>query len=220
MQFALATAHEAGRIGERDDSNRYADKVTTPAAVIQADDEEQGEDGPVREAPFGMPEAPAPIQREPNAVWDSTQTDTSGAVDWYVDVNFPPIILKDIDKTTTALKELYAVLPGNNIESQKLVVSMFLTMLGVNDVDEVMPRLFPPDLYQRRAPGMEPPLQPEDMARKIAAELGLRQPAQPTVPPNPPKEDEQVQEAMTTLARARVLRLVRAVERHDEAAAS
>ena len=49
IEFLLNTAHEAGRIGERDDSNRYTDRVTTPQDTIQADDE-LGTATPVGEA--------------------------------------------------------------------------------------------------------------------------------------------------------------------------
>lgn len=218
IDFALSTANKAERLGPRDDSRRYADHVTTPAKVLAADDAAQGEEGPVREAPFGVPaEPPAP---RTEAEWVTAgATDKSGAVDWYVDVDFPPIVQKEITEHTTALKELYAVLPGQNIESQKLVVSLFLTMLGINDVDEVMAKVFPPDLYDRVAPG-QPAASPDAIAKQVAALLGGKQPepGQPAAAA-PEADEDAVKEAFDTLAHARVLRLTRAATRAEDALA-
>jgi hypothetical protein len=67
-----------------------------------------------------------------------------GAIDWYVDVDFPPIVKKDLTAYFTALKALYDMMPLQNPEAGKTVLQMALVALEVNDVDQLMDRLFPP----------------------------------------------------------------------------
>lgn len=82
-----------------------------------------------------LPTSPAP------GVLDITY-DVEGAIDWYVDLDFPPIVQKDVNNYMFALSSMYNMMPVTNIESQKLIVGMALNAFGVNDVPEVMDKLF------------------------------------------------------------------------------
>jgi hypothetical protein len=64
----------------------------------------------------------------------------SKAVDWYVDVDFPPLEQKDAATWVEAMTKLSMLLPPNE-ESQRLVLGMVLNALGVNDVDQVIERI-------------------------------------------------------------------------------
>lgn len=229
IDFQLAVAHEAGRIGPRDDSRRYAEKVTTPAQVIAHDEDVQeaarqvaAQMGEALGANPGVsPGAALEVTMLPKVVPEhvtDTMTDTSGAIDWYVDVDFPPIVEKDLGTFATSLKALYEMLPANNIESQKLVVAMFLTTLGVNDVDEVMEKIFPPNL-----PNM---VNPSRMAAAMMSGLMGMQAARngdtPEGTPNPKPDTEAESEPpkmaeVASLAEARVLRLYRAARAAGDA---
>jgi hypothetical protein len=201
IQFVLAVAHDAGRIGERDDSSRYADKATNPTAVLQVPDvhaaattepksspnlNTQGADtgtaqrlseafgvaqsattmpDKATEVPTvtgGMVATPTAnvrdpalaitlIRKEEPASLLADIEDTTGAIDWYVDIDFPAIIQKDVGMMLVALKVLYEFLPTQNIESQKLVVEMALSAFGQNDISDLIERIFPPGT---EAPGI------------------------------------------------------------------
>lgn len=209
IEFFLSTCEEARRIGPRDDSRRYADRVTTPQQVI-ARDEQVAEAG----IDSGVPTLVPNIVAAPVDIGGGAPGDVTKPTDWYVDVDFPPIVQKDITAFTTALKEFYGVLPGQNIESQKLIVAMFLTMLGTNDLDETMERLFPANM----AAVMQAPPKPEDMAAKIANLIAARSAAPNTAEPGAPgprdangvpSREEKVAESLTPLAEYRVRRLLR-----------
>jgi hypothetical protein len=158
-------------------------------------------------------QTPVPV----NMGGEPTAADLSKPVDWYVDVDFPPIVQKDLTQWVAAMKELYAVLPGANLESQKLVIEMFLMALGVNDTDEVMERLFPPDMAAVPAQQVQ-----EDQAKKIAAQVaGLlgqggagRPPARNGAPAGAEGDEPPVRESgdpdLTPLAQYRVRRLLKA----------
>ncbi len=215
IEFVLTTAHEAGRIGERDDSKRYSERVTTPQEAISADNALGGtapSEGGISEAePMAgsLTMVPRPETAQPVAFGadKDEQVDTTKPVDWYVDVDFPPIVQKDLTQWVTAMKELYAILPGSNVESQKLVIEMFLMALGANDVDQVMERLFPPGMVA------VPAQQQQAIEKaKLQAELAKRglapNPAEP--PPGPPGNFRESGGDLTPLAQYRVRRLLRA----------
>lgn len=158
VEFMLHTANVAGRIGDKDDTARYSDRVTTPQAVINGQGDSGGGTGgaapvaaTVREAGSSTgPEAPV-VQiemipkNEPPSVSQNAD-DTSGKIDWFVEVRFPPILQKDLNTYMASVKAFYELMPASNIESQKIAVEMSLEALGVNDVDETMQRIFPPEL--------------------------------------------------------------------------
>lgn len=153
FEFVLTVAHEAGRIGDRDDSRKYADRVTTPANVLQLPSSATGGAAPVKEAGGSSastgPEAPI-VQielvpkTEPASVMAADE-DTTGPIDWYVGVDFPLIVQKDMNIQMASIKALFELMPASNIESQKLAVELALQALDV-DVDETMERIFPPEL--------------------------------------------------------------------------
>lgn len=209
IDFMLAIAHEAGRVGDRDDSRKYAERVTTQQEVLDTDSVEQMAESmreAMREAflPFQGDQAQAPAQgmklvmvpKKAAASNVNIANDTVGPVSWYVDIDFPPIVQKDLTAYSAALKVLYDLLPSENIESQKMVVEMFLTALGANDVDQVMTRLFPPEMVAVLVP-KAPPMMPPGMMR-------------PQLPAGPKLIGPgQVQEGAVSLAEARVTRLLR-----------
>lgn len=149
-KYVLDVANEAGRIGPQDVSLKYkTDAPAKPSSIIQSMmmGGLPSADG-VKE---GMLAEAAPLAvvttQQPKAV-DDIEDDDTGAVDWYVDVDFPPIIQREVGGYIAALKNMFSMMPVLNIESQKLVISMALTALGVNDVDEVMAKLFSGDFSQ------------------------------------------------------------------------
>ena len=205
IEFLLSVAEEAGRIGPRDDSRRYAERVTTPQEVIAAD-AQVTEAEPIQGT---LTMVPRPPTAKPFTTTEE-KPDLTKPVDWYVDVDFPPIVQKELDKWVTAMKEFYAILPGANVESQKLVVEMFLMALGANDVDQIMERLFPPDMAAVPAQQVQ-----DDQAKKIAAQVaGLlgRASSNGAAPPAGPEDEaEGVRESdLTPLAQYRVRRLLKA----------
>lgn len=178
IQFMLSTAHEAGRIGEKDDSRKYAEHHTTPQAVMDNADQTGDQPsaapttGSVREA-FGQ-EPPLPFQSlpgtsarliprpqalQPKPDPGTTEDDPTKPVDWYVDIDFPPIVQKDLAIYMGALMQLSQILPSENIESKKMVAELALMVFGVNDVDAQMERLYPPDMVAIMPPA-EPMLPP------------------------------------------------------------
>lgn len=158
--FLLVTANKAGRLGDRDDSARYSDRVTTPRKVLGQGD--VSDDANAGEPSKGGPPKPMaeadPVQQQKSTTLAVTQIsktvplesiqradDADGKVDWFVDVDFPEIVHKDLQGAVTAIKALYEMAPPGNIESQKLVVEMVLKLLGENNLDQLMERLFPAD---------------------------------------------------------------------------
>lgn len=205
IEFYLSVCEEARRIGPRDDSRRYAERVTTPQEVVAADADLQ------EAASDTMTPTLVPNTQPQTFDTASEDVDTEKPVDWYVDVDFPPIIQKDITAFTTALKEFYGILPGQNIESQKLVVEMFLTMLGVNDLDETMERIFPASVIAQIT--TQP--KPEDMARQIAEMVararlggGGAPPPRLTTGEERRPDDIVARESLTPMAEYRVRRLL------------
>jgi hypothetical protein len=216
LEFLLATAEEAGRIGPRDDSRRYAERVTTPQEVMAADDQ-LAEAEPIAGNLTMIPrQTPVPV-----SVGGNEPVDTTKPVDWYIDVDFPPIVEKNLDTYTQAMKEFYAILPGSNLESQKLVIEMFLNALGTNDVDQVMERLFPANMAAVPV-AQQQSNQAQQIAKAVAqlmASGGQGQPPQGGPNPNantpPPADNEPMRESdpdLTPLAQYRVRRLIRAAE--------
>lgn len=144
LEFVLATAHEAGRIGARDDSAKYTDEVKNPKSVLSTPSATPlSEFGGSSSGGGGGAIATAFIsKRVPNPEVLADTTDTEGAIDWYIDIDFPPIIQKDLSAFVNAMKTLYEMLPQSNLESQKFVAETILNELGINDVQEIMDRLF------------------------------------------------------------------------------
>jgi hypothetical protein len=199
LDFALAVAHEAGRIGPRYDTDRYADRTTTPQGVMTAPDQAgagASQDKPtptarrlpstvltremreviateimgvrIREAVV-VPYQAMPIgglrliarPDFPDAAVDTTpDSNPTDPVNWYIDIDFPPILQKDLAAWMNAVNLLAGMLPADNIESKKLAIELALTAFGVNDLDEVMQRLFPPDMIAVSAPAPPPMAQP------------------------------------------------------------
>lgn len=242
LDFVLSVAHNAGRIGPRDDSSKYSEHNLNPQAVLDtasAGPEAIAEAGPAGlPGTAGLPGAGAPPggsgqpadqvkvtdpavqlslmhRTEPTAV-GGDMTDTTGPIDWFVAIDFPPIIQKDAAQYTTALKTLYELLPAQNIESQKLVVRMALTALGEVELEQVMETLFPPGSQMpllssgplaQLLPGMT-------LAAQTAA--GIAPPVGTTPLPNPgPGGGNPV--APADLAEARAERVRRVIELHREA---
>jgi hypothetical protein len=58
-------------------------------------------------------------------------------VDWYVDIGFPPLEQKDVSTYMDAMVKLAMLLP-QGVEGKKLVIGLALSVMGVNDVDQVM----------------------------------------------------------------------------------
>jgi hypothetical protein len=206
VDFALSVAFEAKRIGPRDDSSRYAERSTTPQAVMDMPKSTDNTPIPtsgattpgtagVAEALATVPFNDAPAVRlkmMPAAAvgGDVAKTirignrgdeepDKTKPVDWYVDFDFPPIVQKQMDAYMNAVKVLAELLPTENIESKKMSVELALAAFGVNDLDQVMSRLYPPDMVAVLAPVPQPPQfgQPPMMA-------GPQPAAKPVGPPD------------------------------------
>lgn len=196
LEFMLNTANVAGRVGDRDDSTRYADRVTTPQAVISKPEAANDPDSAdtvgtaINEAMGSStgPEAPVvqiemiPKNEPPSVV--ATADDKSGKVDWFIEVQFPPIVQKDLNIYMAAIKAFFELMPASNIESQKLAVELSLNALGISDVDETMQRIFPPELLSPKVVNAV-----TDMADKLGPgaqpSIGGR-PLPPEPPPPPP----------------------------------
>lgn len=238
IDFVLGVANEAGRIGPRDDSRRYAERVTVTQKVLQQDDvtaaaaaATKAADARVEGLPAAAPAKPkeadppgsnaAALPRDPAlAVTLMKKTepqdvafganDESGAVDWFIDIDFPPIIQKDLGIFMNALKTLYEVLPPQNIESQKLVVEMALITFGQNNVDEVMERLFPVDQMTGEPLVPVAPADPNALLKAVAA-LAQQAPPQGPAPANPAADIEAQDRAVAeSLAEYRVRRVLKA----------
>lgn len=206
LGFLLDTAHKAGRIGDRDDSTRYSERVTTPRAVLATPDVA----GPAATVGAAKPPLPAlgpggkPVVEADVAEADVAEAggmgteksfpltvsllpktvplqsvvsadESTGKLDWFVDVDFPPIIQKDLAAYVGAVKALYEMLPTGNIESQKLVVELMLIILDQNNIDDVMERMFPADAAPAdllTPPGSVPSTDPAALAKALQTLLG------------------------------------------------
>jgi hypothetical protein len=231
--FMLSTAHEAGRLGDRDDSSRYADRSltqekvldTTAAAVAPRSDggtnKSGNGNGQMREAfpqPGQQPQPGMPPPPPPRPLEDVTfqvpeaEPKKGDKVDWYVDVDFPPIVVKDIQPYFESLTKLNEMMPGTP-EGKKLVLSMALTAAGVNDVDQVLGNLFPP-----LPPGVKPTMAQQAMPGLLQQGPQVKGllPAGPSEP-NPPGPSQQAQrEAADPIRVHRFLNVVREAARQAE----
>lgn len=122
-----------------------------------------------------MPPQPPPSRDVVFSALERTMPSRDKGVDWYVDVDFSPIVQRDIKPFLDSLKVLGEMLPGDNPESRRMLVTMALVALGVNDVDEQLDALFPP-----LPPGTEPskPLI-EPQQKQPQAQPGQPQPGLP-----------------------------------------
>ena len=150
IRYVLTIANEAGRIGPEDKATKYKrDKKESPFSTPTLGSLQEAFAASLtnEERDWWINEA-TPLSvvttTTPKSV-DDNEFDATGEVDWYVDVDFPPIIQREVAAYIAALKNLFSMMPVLNIESQKLAVSMALTALGVNDIDEVMSKLFSGD---------------------------------------------------------------------------
>lgn len=240
LQFMLDTAHEAGRIGERDDESKFSDKALRSERVLDTPQSVpvDGRGLPMTEAGFlpASPPVPRPGQKDGAQPFNASQgtgqqpgqpgamqapikpvtfstreqpTDKDEPVDYYVDIDFPPIIVKDLFPHFEALRTLGEFLPQNNPESQRLLITQALNALGVNDVNQVLDMLFPelpPD--EEGVAGM--PQQPM---------LGAPQQPAGLLPPGMPKQPGgqtlggQTQPVMESMPPVRVHRFIEALRR-------
>jgi len=121
IQFALEVAHAAGRIGERDDTARYTDLATTGQDVLDQQDQQEAEPGQLELLP---------------------DVDITSPVDWFVDVDFPPIVQKELKEYAEAIKILAELMPSGTDEGRRLVLSMILNAAGTNNLDETLDKVF------------------------------------------------------------------------------
>lgn len=221
IDFMLATAHKAGRLGERDDSRKYAEHNTTPQEVMAAPDQtplDPSSPAKVREA-FGNPPLPfaampgsnarmiprpQPVAPPPDP--GSTEDDPTKPIDWYIDVDFPPIVQKDLQVYMNALAAFSALLPGENIESKKLIAELGLMVFSVNDIDAQMERLYPPDMVAVMPPAM-PELAPGQGMPGIPAPKPKLQ-----LQAGPLKEGDDPTALVETIASIRQRRIMKAAE--------
>jgi hypothetical protein len=206
IDVLLETAHKAGRIGERDDEAKYRDRTTTPQGVMQdplaVPAQTRVQTREALQMPYRSPPLPGGVRlipRPEDAVDDSpaTEDNPSKKISWYVDIDYPPMQDQTFDVYMSGLKSLSEIMPGENIESKKLVVELALTFLGVNDIDDTMERLFPPDMVAVLAPP-PPPLPGEE--DEGGAPSGAR-------PPGPPRPGP-VAESIAAIRRRRLMHLV------------
>lgn len=162
LDFLLQTAQAADVLPARDDQSKYAPAQQAAQGAISMAEAPfgatpPGEDalGPAGGAPGGDAgggaAAPPTTIDAIVALWAQKapsknpvagpEWQTKGPLDWYVDVDFPPIIQKDIVALVTAIKGLDEMMP-DNLPAQQLVVRMLLTALGQTDLDEVMDAIF------------------------------------------------------------------------------
>lgn len=111
-----------------------------------------------------------PVKLEQPASVTRSETGESGAIDWYVDVDFPPIVERNISQMLIALRQLFELMPLSNVESQKVVVSMALTAFGFNDIDRMMDKLFPRDAKPHQLAPLVPPQAPRASGYGTGAE--------------------------------------------------
>lgn len=131
---------------------------TTPSKT-EADAQKKALAGPVPEPPPPDLLVGKPTVEQPFQTIDLEGPGPDDPVDWYIDVDFPPIIQKDIKPYSESLNVLAQILPGGSPETPRLIAQMALTAFGVNDVDKVLDRLFPllPDGVQPSQPEVVPP---------------------------------------------------------------
>jgi hypothetical protein len=188
LDFYLRTCHEAGRLGPRDVETRYSDRTLTSESVLQRPagggppPPPSGQQDAMREAPAweasatGQPawqkpgqeagptapaEPPAPPTKEVTFGVDGPPTKPDEPVDWYVDVDFPPIVVKDVKVHLDALKVLGEMLPQSP-EGQRLLLVQALTAFGVNDISQVLRDIVPalPEGMKPTQPTLIGPPQP------------------------------------------------------------
>jgi len=219
--FYLTACNEAGRLGPDDDSARYAEHVTTPQAVMDLPDQ----DSNLPAAPTQLVEAlTLPFQQPPQPglrlmprpadapTLPTEPPDPTKPVSWYIDIDFPPIVQKDLDKFMNALKVLADLLPTEVLEAKKLVVELALGVFGVNDIDHEIERIFPADMV-----GVLVPRQPPQVPPQLAAGPNGQQPGQPGAPaavggqgaPGPGPQPAPMQESIADIRRRRLLAVVR-----------
>jgi hypothetical protein len=194
--FALEVAHAAERIGPRDDASRYSDEATTAGDTLNKDEASGGGTEPAAATEADDTFTRIDVGGDPTEI-DVAPTDP---IDWYIDVDFPPIVQKDLVAFVGAVKELYGMMPGN-AESQRLAVGLILNAIGTNDVPQVIDRIFSADA----APAISPPAKPGAPGLPGAGGFGGLGGGDAGLPPDPFAEsDRRVR---------RVLRAVRNVER-------
>ena len=110
--------------------------------------------------PYSPPPLPGGIRMMPKAdaqeVEEEKEIGPDDPVPWYVDIDFPPIIQKDTFAYMQALEKLATMLPTEVLEAKKLVVELALSVFGVNDVDKVLERIYPPDMVGVLVPPAAP----------------------------------------------------------------
>jgi len=166
--------------------------AAAPTMMGEADKELVGKDGLVLKGaaaataakmPYAPPPLPGGIRMMPKAdapeVEEPKEPGPDDPVPWYVDVDFPPIIQKEIFQYMQALEKLAAMMPSEVLEAKKLVVELALSVFGVNDVDKVLERIYPADMVgvlvpPAAAPAMvpgQPPFGGEDAPATVAESI-------------------------------------------------
>lgn len=172
---------------------------------------------PQQGQPPPPPQAPQPPTEEVIFSVPEKEPSKTDKVDWYVDVDFPPIVVKDIKPHFDALKVLSEMMPGTP-EGKKMLLKEALTALGVNDIDQVLDTLFPPLPKGAKPTGPAPTNQPGVLQKgpPVKQVLGPGQAQEPPPAPGEPKQDAKPKEAESPLRVHRFLDLVEAARREAE----
>lgn len=192
VTFMLTSAEGAGRVGPRDDSAKYADRTTTPQAVMDSPDQDdaagatggrnalppmdsltEGQrtavlalreaEANLREA-LNLPFAPAPsttlrlIPRPDTMPTPAPKTPSvNEPVDWACDVDYPPMIQKELFSFMQALQIAATILPTEVLESKKWLVEQILGAFSGGDLEATMARIFPANMVAVQMPATPPP---------------------------------------------------------------
>jgi hypothetical protein len=110
-------------------------KKVHPDAVLHIPAEIPPADEPSRTK---LQEADPPATPIQLAATKALDAESKGkAIDWFVDVDFPPIVQKALGDITLAVAELAKQIPMS-IDGKRLTVGMLLNAMGSNDVDQTL----------------------------------------------------------------------------------
>lgn len=111
----------------------------------------------------------------------------------YAEVEFPPIVQHDVNLSVSAIVDaatLKGQTPAGTLDRRE-TVKQLLTVLGTDDIDEAMQRLFPPETENEPDPWLEAAKLKQDAAKTALEQLkkGPPEPAQPNTPQLPPTQE-------------------------------